>query len=167
MKRGKIMAKDGEKKPGFFKEFKEFIARGNVMDMAVGVVIGAAFTAVVNSLVTNIINPVIGLATGGIDFGKLKVVLKAATADKPELAITYGVFINAVINFIIVALVIFMFIRSFNKLKAKADAEKLRKQKEAEEAAAAEAAKIAAENPPQEDPQITLLKEIRDELKRK
>lgn len=159
--------KEKGNKPGFWKEFKDFIARGNVMDMAVGIVVGAAFTAVVNSLVTNIINPIVGLATGGIDFGQLKIVLKAAVGDKPELAITYGVFINAIINFLIVALVIFCLIRSFNKMKAKATAKELEAKKKAEEEALLKAKKEAELNPPQEDPQIVLLKEIRDELKKK
>lgn len=151
-----------EQKKGFFEEFKEFITRGNVVDMAVGVVIGAAFTAIVNSLVANIINPIVGLATGGIDFGALKIVLKAATEDKPELAITYGVFINAVINFIIIAFVIFCIARTSNRLKAKAEE---RKKAEEAELAAKKAAEEAAKPVP-EDPTIALLEEIRDLLKK-
>jgi len=151
-----------ENKKGFFEEFKEFISRGNVLDMAVGVVIGAAFTAIVNSLVTNIINPIVGLATGGIDFGALKIVLKAATEDKPELAITYGVFINAIVNFLIISLVIFCIIRAFNQLRAKAD-----EKKKAEEAALqAKLAEEEAKIPAKEEESIILLKEIRDLLKK-
>ena len=91
-----------------FKEFREFIARGNVVDLAVGVVIGGAFGAVVKSLVDQIVMPPIGLATGGVDFAALKWVLKPAAGKVAEVAIGYGAFINTIIQFVIVALVIFL-----------------------------------------------------------
>lgn len=150
---------------GFLSEFKKFITRGNVLDMAVGVVVGAAFTAIVNSLVKNIINPIVGLATGGIDFGDLKIVLKPASGDIPELAIEYGIFINAIINFLIIALVVFTIVRTFNRIKEQAEERLKREEKEAA-AKAAEAAKAAAAAPPKKDPQIELLEEIRDLLEK-
>lgn len=91
------------------KEFKEFIARGNVMDLAVGVIIGGAFTAIVNSLVTNLINPLLGLFIGKIDLSNL--VLKVAGAN-----FKYGEFINAVINFFIIAFIVFLLIKAVNKV---------------------------------------------------
>ena len=100
----------------FMKEFKEFISRGNVMDMAVGVIIGGAFTAIVNSLVNDIFMPVLSLITGGIDFSSLAIVLgngeNAATLN-------YGASIAAVINFLLIALVIFVLIKVLNKLSRK------------------------------------------------
>ena len=100
----------------FMKEFKEFISRGNVMDMAVGVIIGGTFTAIVHSLVTDIFMPVLSLITGGIDFSSLAIVLgngeNAATLN-------YGAFIAAVINFLLIALVIFVLIKVLNKLSRK------------------------------------------------
>ena len=142
----------------FFAEFKKFITRGNVLDMAVGVVVGSAFTAIVNSLVKDILNPIIGIVTGGIDFSELKIVLKPATEEVAELAIRYGVFINAIIQFILIALVLFVIVKAFNKLN-----EKKRKEEEAKKAAAAaEAAKV----PPAKPADIVLLEEIRDLLKK-
>ena len=167
----------GKKNCTFWSEFKNFIARGNVLDMAVGVVVGSAFTAIVNSLVKNIINPIVGLATGGVDFGNLKIVLRAATESDPGLAIEYGLFINAIINFLIIALVVFTIVRAFNKIKAQAEEKAKEKNeaeikaaeeaKKAEEAAkkAAEEAKIAEEKQVA-DTEIALLKEIRDLLKK-
>lgn len=142
----------------FFAEFKKFITRGNVLDMAVGVVVGSAFTAIVNSLVKDILNPIVGLVTGGIDFSELKIVLKPATEEVAELAIRYGVFINAIIQFILIALVLFVIVKAFNKLN-----EKKRKEEEAKKAAAAaEAAKAVPVKPAD----IVLLEEIRDLLKK-
>jgi large conductance mechanosensitive channel len=92
------------------KEFKDFIAKGNVMDMAVGIIIGAAFTAIVGSLVADLINPLIGLFMGGVDFGGL-------TASFGDAVFTYGNFIMAIINFLIIAFVVFMLVRQVNKLK--------------------------------------------------
>ena len=103
----------------FFGEFKKFIARGNVIDLAVGVIIGAAFTAITNSVVNDIIMPVIGLITGGMDFAEMRIILKPATETAAEVAIRYGALINAVINFLLVSLVLFFVVKGFNALKEK------------------------------------------------
>ncbi|QMU07550.1 large-conductance mechanosensitive channel protein MscL [Levilactobacillus suantsaii] len=92
-----------------FKEFKAFVARGNVLDLAVGVIIGAAFTAIVNSLVENLINPLLGMFVGSIDFSNL--VLTVGQAH-----FRYGAFINAIINFIIIAFVVFLLVKTINKV---------------------------------------------------
>ena len=138
---------------GMIQEFKDFAIKGNVVDMGVGIVIGAAFTSIVTSFVEDIINPIIGLFTGGIDFSNLFVnlsgqdVSSAAKAKEDGLAvITYGNFINACIAFFIVAFVLFMIIKAVNKLK-----------KEAEEAPAEEA-------PAEPSSEEKLLTEIRDLL---
>jgi large conductance mechanosensitive channel len=104
------------------KEFKEFAMRGNVVDLAVGVIIGAAFGKIVTSLVADIIMPPIGVATGGIDFKDLKYVLKPAVGKVPETAINYGLFINNVIDFVIVAFCIFLIVKGINTLKKKEEA---------------------------------------------
>lgn len=104
------------------KEFKEFAMRGNVVDLAVGVIIGAAFGKIVTSLVTDIIMPPIGILTGGIDFKDLKYVLKPAVGKAPETAINYGLFINNVIDFVIVAFCIFLIVKGINSLKKKEEA---------------------------------------------
>ena len=98
------------------KEFKEFISRGNMMDLAVGVIIGAAFTAIVNSLVKDLINPLIGLFMGKIDLSNLKFTIGEATFK-------YGSFLNAVINFLIIALVVFFLIKLVNKITPKKEVE--------------------------------------------
>lgn len=98
------------------KEFKEFISRGNMMDLAVGVIIGAAFTAIVNSLVKDLINPLIGLFIGKIDLSNLKFTIGKATFK-------YGSFLNAVINFLIIALVVFFLIKLVNKITPKKEVE--------------------------------------------
>ena len=126
-------------KKGFIGEFKEFISRGNVMDMAVGIIIGGAFTAIVSSLVEDIISPVIGMICGGIDFAGI-----AVTVGSAELLI--GKFIMAIINFLLIALVLFCIIKAMNKFK-----------KKEEEAPAEE---------PAPDEQTVLLTEIRDLLKK-
>jgi large conductance mechanosensitive channel len=138
-----------------FDEFKKFAMRGNVVDLAVGVVIGAAFTGIVNSLVKDIITPPIGLALGGIDFSNFFVTLKGphlatlAEAQKAgAVTLNYGIFINALINFIVVAIALFLLIRAINRLTTP--------ETPAEEAA-------AAPLPPPEE--VLLLREIRDELK--
>ncbi|PJK08019.1 large conductance mechanosensitive channel protein MscL [Lysobacteraceae bacterium NML08-0793] len=133
-------------------EFKEFAMRGNVVDLAVGVVIGASFGKIVTALVDNVIMPPIGLLIGGVDFSELSITLKEATVDAageavPAVELAYGLFINAVIQFIIVAFAIFMVVKAINRLK---------KPEPEAEAAPAE---------PSED--VLLLREIRDELKRK
>ena len=105
-------------------EFKDFIAKGNVMDMAVGIIIGAAFTAIVSSLVADLINPIIGMITGGLDFsnmfvnlgaGEFPTLAAAREAGAPVFA--YGSFLNAVINFLIIAFVVFMLVKMVNKVK--------------------------------------------------
>jgi large conductance mechanosensitive channel len=101
------------------REFREFIARGNVIDLAVGVIIGGAFGKIVTSLVDQVIMPPIGLVTGGLDFAQMKYVLKPAdpAAKTAEVAIAYGPFLNTVIQFLIVALVIFLLVRAINNLR--------------------------------------------------
>ncbi len=142
------------------KEFRDFIARGNVLDLAVAVVIGAAFGAVTTSLVNQVIMPVVGLLLGGTDFSSLGIILKdrALYASVPDAVaagapvIQYGAFLNTIINFLIIAAVLFMVIRSFNALKARA-------------AAPAEPEAPAA--PPEPSAEERLLAEIRDLLARK
>ena len=140
-----------------WKEFKTFIFRGNVMDLAIGVVIATAFTAIVNSLVKDIIMPCVGMLTAGVDFASLKVVLKAGVLDAagevvtPEVAIGYGIFINAIIQFLIIALVVFLVVKMINKARAAMEA---KAKKTVEEAPAAA---IPAD--------VALLTEIRDLLK--
>jgi large conductance mechanosensitive channel len=133
-----------------FEEFRKFAMRGNVIDLAVGVIIGASFTGIINSLVNDVIMPPIGLALGGVDFANFFFVLKgdravdtltAAKAAK-DVTINYGLFVNAVINFLIVAFVLFMLLRQLNKLVA---------------------GKPAAAPATPED--VLLLREIRDSLK--
>jgi large conductance mechanosensitive channel len=135
-----------------FEEFKKFAMRGNVIDLAVGVVIGAAFTGIVNSLVKDIIMPPIGWAMGGIDFSNFFFTVKGeafntlADAQKAgAVTINYGVFVNALINFLVVALALFMLIRAINKVQAPPPA-------------------AVDAPPPPED--ILLLREIRDSLKK-
>lgn len=142
---------------GMVKEFKEFAVKGNVVDMAVGIIIGGAFGTIVKSLVADIIMPPIGLLLGGVDFADLFVVLKgegtfatlAEAAEAGAVTINYGMFINNVISFLIVAFAVFMLVKSINRLKRE------------EEAAPAPAPAPAA---PAED--IVLLREIRDSLKK-
>ncbi len=140
-----------------FQEFRTFIAKGNVMDMAVGIIIGAAFTAIVSSLVSDLINPIIGLIIGGIDFSNMFVVLSgdgpyaslAEARDAGAAVFAYGAFIMAVINFLIIAFVVFLLVRYVNKIKDAA----VRKQ---------EAAPVDAPTGPSQE---QLLAEIRDLLK--
>ncbi len=115
------------------KEFKEFIARGNVIDLAVGIIIGAAFTAIVNSLVADLINPIIGLLTGGTDFSAHYVVLKGNVPDGASLQVArdtgaavfaYGSFLSAIINFLIIAWAVFMLVKAVNKVQATANRNK-------------------------------------------
>ena len=136
------------------KEFKEFIARGNVMDLAVGIIIGAAFTAIVNSLVADLINPLIGLFTGGIDFSNMFFALSTesfpsvAAAEAAGVAVfRYGSFITAIINFLIIAWVVFMLVKGMNKMRSAIDT--------------SEKAPDAPAGPTQEE----VLMEIRDLLK--
>lgn len=99
------------------KEFRTFVAQGNVLDLAVGVIIGAAFGKITTSLVEDILNPILGLIIGGVDFKELKVVLKEAVGETPEVAITYGNFIQTVIQFLLIAFVIFFIVRFANRVK--------------------------------------------------
>lgn len=108
----------------FWKEFKTFISRGSVMDMAVGIIIGGCFTAIVNSLVDDLVMPLLSLLTGGYDFTKLSVVLGEGDS---AATLNYGMFISAVINFLLVALVIFCLIKAINKMK-----DKIQKKEEAD-----------------------------------
>ena len=134
---------------GLISEFKDFAMRGNVMDMAVGIVIGGAFGKIVTSLVNDVIMPPIGLALGKVDFAKLKLPLQEKSLDEAgkeiaEVAVMYGSFINTIINFLIVALAIFVVVKIMNAAKKK------------EEAAPAA--------PPKPTKEETLLTEIRDLL---
>lgn len=127
-------------------EFKQFAIRGNVVDMAVGVIIGAAFGKIVSSLVTDVVMPPIGVLIGGVDFSKLAFTLQEATATAPAVVISYGKFIQTVVDFTIIAAVIFVVVKGINSMK-----------KKAEETAAAPSAPPAQE---------VLLTEIRDLLKK-
>lgn len=102
------------------KEFRDFIMRGNVLDLAVGIIIGAAFTTVVNSLVNDVLMPPIGVLVGGVDFSDIGITLKEASGDDPEVRLNIGLFINAVINFLIVAAAVFFIIKAFNEAMARA-----------------------------------------------
>ena len=147
-----------EKKTGFMAEFKKFIMRGNVLDMAIGLVVGSAFTAIVQSVVKDIINPVIGLIIGKIDFQELRVILIPATEDAGVVAIRYGALIQNIIQFLLTAFVLFVIIRAVNRFKEK---------KEAEAKAKAAAEKKEEEAKPAPVPEdIALLREIRDALKK-
>lgn len=127
------------------KEFKEFAIKGNMVDMAVGIIMGVAFGGVVNSLVSDILMPPLGLATGGMDFSNLGIVLKAEEGDTPATVIKYGVFINVVISFLITAFAVFLLVKNINRL---------RRQKAA-----------APPPPPAPSAEEKLLTEIRDLLK--
>ena len=131
----------------FLEEFKAFAMRGNVLDMAVGVVIGGAFGKITTSLVNDIIMPLISMLTGGIDFSGWKWVLKAAEGDAAEVAVNFGSFVAVVLDFIIIAFAVFCMVKAINKLH-----------KKKEEAPAA---------PPEPSAEEKLLAEIRDLLKEK
>ncbi|MAC51118.1 MAG: large conductance mechanosensitive channel protein MscL [Gimesia sp.] len=102
---------------GMLKEFKEFAVRGNVVDMAVGIIIGAAFSKIVSSLVKDVVMPPIGMLLGKVDFSELSIVLHEKTATTEAVTVNYGLNFNSVLDFVIVALVIFLVIRQMNKLK--------------------------------------------------
>ncbi len=104
---------------GMMKEFKDFAMRGNVVDMAVGIIIGAAFGKIVSSLVGDLIMPPIGIVLGGVDFSDLAIVLKAAVDQTPAVTLNYGKFIQTVIDFLIIALAIFFVIKGINTFKRK------------------------------------------------
>ena len=132
---------------GMISEFKEFISRGNVVDLAVGVVIGAAFGRIVTALVDGIVMPLLGLAMGGVKFGDLSLVLHPAQVDAmgkdiaPALLLKYGSFLQSTIDFLVVAFVIFMFLKAYNRLRAPA---------------------VVVDAAPAEE--VLLLREIRDSL---
>ena len=130
----------------FFKEFKEFAMRGNVMDMAIGIIIGAAFGKIVSSVVADVVMPPIGLLIGGVDFSNLAITLKDAADGVPAVTLRYGMFIQTVFDFLIVAFAIFLVIKGMNKLQ--------RKKEEVPPA------------PPKPSNQEVLLGEIRDLLKK-
>ena len=138
-------------KKGIVSEFKEFITRGNVMDMAVGIIIGGAFTAIVQSLVNDLLMPVIGALFGGVDFTTLRYVIREAdeAAGVAEAAIKYGSFIQAIVNFLLIAIVIFLLVKGINKMH-----------KKKEEPAPAPAPA------PEPSEEVKLLTEIRDALKK-
>ena len=148
-----------EKAKGFLGEFKTFIARGNVMDMAVGVIIGGAFGKISTSLVNDVIMPLISVLTGGIDFSNWKIVLKAAVAGadgaidaSTEIAIRYGAFLATILDFLIIAFAVFLMIKTINGFH-----DKMKKQEEA-----VPAEESAPSEPSNEE---KLLTEIRDLLK--
>ena len=140
----------------FFGEFKEFVSRGNVLDMAVGVVIGGAFGKIVSSVVNDILMPPIGLLLGGVDFTDLKVVLQPEKVDElgevvtPLVTLNYGSFIQTIVDFLIIAFAIFTMIKGINKLKRMAEPEEPK----------------APEAPAHKPDDVVLLEEIRDLLKK-
>ncbi|WP_297719930.1 large-conductance mechanosensitive channel protein MscL [uncultured Porphyromonas sp.] len=140
----------------FFGEFKEFVSRGNVLDMAVGVVIGGAFGKIVSSVVNDILMPPIGLLLGGVDFTDLKVVLQPEKVDElgevvtPLVTLNYGSFIQTIVDFLIIAFAIFTMIKGINKLKRMAEPEEPK----------------APEAPAPKPDDVVLLEEIRDLLKK-
>lgn len=151
-----------DKAKGFFAEFKEFISRGNVLDMAVGVIIATAFGKITTSLVNDVFMPLIGWLIGEIDLSTLNITLSPeklaedGTVAKEAVVIGIGTFVSAVIDFVLVALVVFIMIKAFNAAKDKAESLK----KKEEEAAAAE------EPAPESSEEVKLLSEIRDLLKK-
>lgn len=161
----------------FFSDFQTFISRGNVIDMAVGVIVGAAFTAIVNSMVKDIINPVLGVLIGSQDFSNFFVVLSMpegytgpmsydALIKAGAAVLGYGAFFTAVFHFLLMAFVVFLLVRLVNKIRAATEAKLLakKKQEEAQAAAAAKAACQAEASRVSKD--IELLTEIRDLLKK-
>ncbi|MBQ3008523.1 MAG: large-conductance mechanosensitive channel protein MscL [Oscillospiraceae bacterium] len=140
-------------KKRFIQEFKTFISRGNVVDMAVGVIIGSAFTKIVNSLVNDVVMPMLGVVTGGINFADLKYVITPATEEVAEVAIKYGQFIQNIIDFLLIAVVVFAMVKMINKMR---DAAKKKEEEKPAEPVA----------PPPTPEDILLLREIRDSLKK-
>ena len=130
---------------GMTSEFKDFAMRGNVVDMAVGIVIGGAFGKIVSSFVSDVLMPPIGMMMGGVDFSDLSIVLQAAQGEVAAVTLNYGSFIQTVVDFIIIAFAIFMVVKAMNNMKKK------------EEEAPAE--------PPKPTAEVELLTEIRDSLK--
>ncbi len=130
---------------GMAQEFKEFAMRGNVVDMAVGVIVGGAFGKITTSLVNDVVMPPIGMVLGKVDFSDLSVVLSPATEGAEAIAINYGLFINSVINFLIIAFCIFVVVKSLNSMKRKEEEK--------------------PEEPPKPTKEEVLLTEIRDALR--
>lgn len=104
---------------GMFQEFKTFAMKGNMVDMAVGIIIGAAFGKIISSLVGDVIMPPIGMVLGGVDFSNLVIVLQAATEKAPAVVLSYGKFIQSIVDFLIIALCIFLVVKGINNLKKK------------------------------------------------
>ncbi|CEI72126.1 large-conductance mechanosensitive channel protein MscL [Romboutsia hominis] len=134
----------------FLNEFKEFAVKGNIIDLAVGVVIGGAFSKIVTSLVNDIIMPIVGMATGGINFSEYKIVLKESIGSIPAVTLNVGNFLQTSVDFLIVAFCIFIFVKTINKLKFT---------RKKEEAATKE------ENVAQTPEEVLLLRDIKDLLK--
>lgn len=128
------------------KEFREFAVKGNVVDLAIGVIIGTAFGAIVNSLVKDIIMPPVGVLLGGVDFRDLAIVLQEATEETAAVTLNYGMFINTILDFLIISFTIFIVIKQFNRFKKKEEKKEEKKAGPSEE--------------------VLLLREIRDELKK-
>ena len=135
------------KAKGLVGEFKEFISRGNVVDMAVGIIVGSAFTSIVNSLVGDIVTPFIAWIIGDTDFTSMAVTLVPAQGDNPGIAIAYGNFIQQIVNFLIIAAVVFLMVKLINSFRRK---------KEAEPA--------PPPAPPEPSPELLVLRDIRDIL---
>lgn len=133
---------------GMLQEFKEFAVKGNVVDMAVGVIIGTAFGKIVSSLVADVVMPPIGVLLGGVNFSDLAITVREAMGETPAVVISYGKFIQTVIDFTIIAFVIFLAIKAINSMKRKAEAPP------------------APAAPPAPPPEQVLLREIRDLLKK-
>lgn len=129
----------------FMEEFKTFIARGNVLDMAVGVIIGGAFSAIVSSFINDMLMPVLGIFLGGVDFSSWVISLPNLYGGDP-IPMNLGLFINSIVNFLVLAVCVFLIVKAFNKMKKKEEPK--------------------AEEPAKPDPQIELLTEIRDLLKK-
>ena len=146
-----------ERVMGMIKEFKEFAMRGNVVDMAVGIIIGGAFGKIVTSLVNDVIMPPIGMILGNVDFSQLSYTLRAKTAEAEAVTIKYGLFINTVLDFVIVAACIFMVIKAMNRMTRKEERRRSRRPGTARNAAPAfrfgqPAARIARRNCPRANP---------------
>lgn len=134
-----------------FQEFKDFAVKGNVIDLSIGVVIGGAFSKIVTSLVNDIIMPLVGMLTGGINFTEFSIELVKATNDKPAVTLKIGMFIQNIVNFLIISFSIFMVVRFINKIKKKYEQDNLNENNKNE----------------QINEELELLKEIRDVLKNK
>jgi large conductance mechanosensitive channel len=131
---------------GILKEFRDFAMRGNVMDMAIGIIIGAEFGKIVNSLVKDVLMPPLGYLIGGVDFTKLAIVMPVKNAEGVDVTINYGNFIQAIISFIIIAFAVFMLVKGMNKLKRKQE--------------------VAPPKPAETPADVVLLTEIRDLMMR-